>query len=334
MEKHVAILKIYQKSFEVEPIRLRSVRPFVIKEISLSKDSKIKNPSDRTAVTQFLIHKVEEAIKEANVQWLERQEGNADSDQEVPLPLVRLRVDYAGPQSGGLNYVTENPQRFSNRFVGKVANTNDVVQFYVRKKPQRRLNISADAPNEEQLDGMKDFSKIKVKDFVHEFLSVQTLDVLPEEKLADAIAAFVDKDDKLAVKNFVDSSLDSHFKGLLLTDAMTEDQIREAMRESKSDQVKMSAPAARTAAKANGNANANGNNTRTAPGYDSDFDVQEEPRAGDAGRSSDEEGRAASRRAARAAPAKGNGRAPAKSRARRKPVSDQEDSIEEEAPPA
>jgi double-strand break repair protein MRE11 len=137
--KHVAILSITGKEFHSEPIRLKSVRPFVMKEIVLAEEQAIKEKElwrkndNRTKITQYLTEIVDQLIEDAQKEWLELQdEGEVNDDIKVPRPLVRLRVEYTAPEPG--EFQCENPQRFSNRFVDRVANTTDVVQFY-RKKP-------------------------------------------------------------------------------------------------------------------------------------------------------------------------------------------------------
>ena len=136
--KHVAILTITGKEFTSEAIRLKSVRPFVMKEIVLAEERAIKEKElwrvtdNRSKITQYLIGLVDQLIEDAKREWIELQDERAEEDDiEVPLPLVRLRVEFTAPD-GVFN--CENPQRFSNRFVDKVANTNDVVQFYRKKK--------------------------------------------------------------------------------------------------------------------------------------------------------------------------------------------------------
>jgi double-strand break repair protein MRE11 len=139
--KHVAILNITGKEFTSESIRLRSVRPFIMKEIVLADERAIKEKQlwkmteNRTKITQHLMEIVDELIETAKREWLELQD-DRDQDDEVPLPLVRLRVEYTAPENG--TFHVENPQRFSNRFTKKVANTNDVVQFYRKKQTASR----------------------------------------------------------------------------------------------------------------------------------------------------------------------------------------------------
>ena len=134
--KQVSILSITGKEFKSQPIRLKTVRPFVMKEIILAEEKAlqkfIKKDNNRTDITRHLTSIVEELIQEANQEWRANQDqGEDDEDLTPPLPLIRLRVEYTAPQGG--KFDCENPQRFSSRFVGKVANTSDVIQFYRKK---------------------------------------------------------------------------------------------------------------------------------------------------------------------------------------------------------
>jgi double-strand break repair protein MRE11 len=134
--KHVAILTVTGKSFQVEKRRLKSVRPFMTRDLVLASDSRFKGldkkRDNRPELTRRLMAVVEEMIEAANNEWDEIQEGDELDEGERPLPLIRLRVEYTSPEGG--QYEIENPQRFSNRFAGKVANTNDVVYFHRKKK--------------------------------------------------------------------------------------------------------------------------------------------------------------------------------------------------------
>jgi double-strand break repair protein MRE11 len=134
--KHVAILSITGRSFEVEKIPLKTVRPFVTREIILANDKRFKGlekkQDNRQDITKRLMLIVEEMIEEANAAWQSiHGDSDMDEDEEQLLPLIRLKVEYTAPE--GSKFEVENPQRFSNRFAGKVANQNDVVYFYRKK---------------------------------------------------------------------------------------------------------------------------------------------------------------------------------------------------------
>lgn len=222
--KHVSILSITGKEMKSEPIRLRSVRPFVMREIALSEEKGAqklaRKENNRTEVTRFLMTIVEELIEEAKSDWLEMHRDEADDEEmEVPLPLVRLRVETSTPEGGSFD--CENPQRFSNRFVGKVANVNDVVQFH-RKKKNVSSRKKENELDEEAISHLATLDTVQVEQLVREFLAAQSLSILPQNSFGDAVSQFIDKDDKHAMEMFVNESLDGQIKHLLSLDRESE----------------------------------------------------------------------------------------------------------------
>jgi len=141
--KQVAILSITGKEFTSEPIHLKTVRPFIMREIVLADEKTLREvwrkEDPRAVITRHLMGIVDKMIQEAKAEWLAAQEEQDDEELEPPLPLIRLRVEYTAPDGG--RFDCENPQRFSNRFVGKVANVNDVIQFYRKKASATRKYI-------------------------------------------------------------------------------------------------------------------------------------------------------------------------------------------------
>lgn len=229
VSKHVAILSVTGREFKCEPIRLKSVRPFAMREIVLSEEKGAqkltRKDNNRTEVTRFLMTIVEELIEEARTEWLEGQDDG--EDKEVPLPLVRLRVEVSTPEGG--SYDCENPQRFSNRFVGRVANVNDVVQFHRKKKnaTSRKQDGLVDETSVSQLTTL---DTVKVEQLVRDFLSAQSLSILPQNSFGDAVSQFIDKDDKHAMEMFVNDSLDSQMKHLLSLDRDDDDEMNDEER--------------------------------------------------------------------------------------------------------
>ncbi|GAA5844842.1 hypothetical protein JCM11251_007344 [Rhodosporidiobolus azoricus] len=210
--KHVGLLRIQGKEFEFEPIRLRSVRPFVFEEVSLMEyherqEDERKKLNTKVAVNKFLKMKVNELIKRANEEWDELNPGKED---ERLLPLIRLRVDYSGGPSGDAQFEIGNPQRFGQDFVDKVANPRDIVQFH-RKSTTRKAKVTMDQPDLKDLKNAlaeaaeegEDNSKITVASLVHKYLEAQNLNVLSENLIQSAVEEFVGKGDKDAVGNWV-----------------------------------------------------------------------------------------------------------------------------------
>ncbi|KAI2473469.1 DNA repair exonuclease [Annulohypoxylon bovei var. microspora] len=214
--KHVAIVSVTGRDFKMEKRRLKSVRPFVTAEIVLANDKRFKDldkkKENRHELTKKLMDVVEEMIEEANAEWESIQE--EDTLDKRPLPLIRLKVEYTAPEGG--QYDIENPQRFSNRFQGKVANTNDVVHFYRKKTVQRKAPTDGELP-EKLLATLDEIEDIKVDKLVAEFLSAQaqSLKILPQAPFGDAVNQFVDKDDKHAMESFVSESLSEQVKQML-----------------------------------------------------------------------------------------------------------------------
>ncbi|KAI8961089.1 DNA repair exonuclease [Daldinia sp. FL1419] len=238
--KHVAVVSITGREFKVEKHRLKSVRPFMTAEIILANDKRFKGldkkKENRQELTRKLMDVVEEMIEEANAEWESIQEEDS-LDNERPLPLIRLKVEYTAPEGG--HYDIENPQRFSNRFQGKVANTNDVVYFYRKKTAQRRTAKDSELP-EGLLATLEDIDDIKVDKLVEEFLSAQaqSLKILPQAPFGDAVNQFVDKDDKHAMEAFVSESLSEQVRQMLLLEGADLDNVDDVMAKIKQDSEK------------------------------------------------------------------------------------------------
>lgn len=218
--KHVAIVSVKGKEFEVEPIRLKTVRPFIYKEIALSDDKAMRDialqADNMTKVHAYLIRTVEELISQANEEWLELQrESGSEPDEDIvpPLPLIRLRVEYTAPEGG--EYKMENPQRFSNRFADRVANTADVVSYHRKRAATSRTAKNApDLPEEDIIEKLT-LDNIKVGALVEQFLAAQSLTILPQNFFADVVGQFVDKDDKSALEDFTQQALAGQVRELI-----------------------------------------------------------------------------------------------------------------------
>lgn len=238
--KHVAIVSVTGRDFKVEPIRLKTVRPFAMKEIVLSEEKDIKKiarkDDHRAELTRHLITIVDELIEQAKAEWREMQEDD-DPEEEAPKPLIRLRVEYSAP--GGGNYDCENPQRFSNRFVEKVANVNDVIQFHRKKSSGTRPTKGvADMPEESVLAQLA-IDSVRIEKLVREFLQAQNLTILPQNSFGDAVSQFVDKDDRHAMETFVQDSLKSQVKHLMDVDKVEEDDLMDVVDQYRSKQEQL-----------------------------------------------------------------------------------------------
>lgn len=94
--RHVSLVKVQGKEFEFEPIRLRSVRPFIFEEIKLA-DVQADNPNikldSKVAVAKYLKSRVNDLIIRANEEWDELHKDDVEGEEEERLlPLIRIRV--------------------------------------------------------------------------------------------------------------------------------------------------------------------------------------------------------------------------------------------------
>ncbi len=199
-DKFNCILSINKNDYAVEKVRLKTVRPFMMEDIVLSRDSTIPKDTNNTKaqVTAFLIERVEQLIDEAKRKWINAQQFEDDQeintdDPKIPLPLIRITVEYTG-------YEVENPRRFSNRFVGSVANVNDVVQFYKKRTYAQGAKRGKSVENGELEIVETTADKISIEDLLDGYLKQEELELFPENGFNEAVKNFVEKEDKTALK--------------------------------------------------------------------------------------------------------------------------------------
>ncbi|CAD6639345.1 CEI_1a_G0042250.mRNA.1.CDS.1 [Saccharomyces cerevisiae] len=223
--KYVFILDIkYGEAPKMTPIPLETIRTFKMKSISL-QDVPHLRPHDKDATSKYLIEQVEEMIRDANEETKQKlaDDGEGDMVAELPKPLIRLRVDYSAPSNtqSSIDYQVENPRRFSNRFVGRVANGNNVVQFYKKRSPvtrSKKSGINGTSISDRDVEKLSSESggELEVQTLVNDLLNKMQLSLLPEVGLNEAVKKFVDKDEKTALKEFISHEI-SNEVGILST---------------------------------------------------------------------------------------------------------------------
>ncbi|KAH6587197.1 hypothetical protein BASA50_001330 [Batrachochytrium salamandrivorans] len=200
--KHVGILSVQGTVFAVEKVRLKTVRPFIMDEVILSKVPGLY-AKDQGTVNEFLHQKVADMIELARTNW---QELNPNIDPaNFPKPLIRLKVEYTGA------FTTFNPQRFGHFYIDKVANPKDIISFY-RKRTITKVKSSEFITLEPNLPDALD--RLTIEDLVVQYLDAQKLEILPENELADAVLNQVEKNDKDSIKVFLDRTLSETKKAI------------------------------------------------------------------------------------------------------------------------
>ena len=162
-------------------------------EIVLSSEDIDAN--DPESVIELLSSKIDQMIEKAN-----------EDNKYKMKPLIRLKVEYSG-------FATINPHRFGQRFVGRVANPNELLLFHKRRTTSSHTSSKAakDAEKDLLLRTMKPdpLDNLKIEDLIESYLyeSTKPLEILPEHELNNALTSFVDKDDKSAISEFVNKTL-------------------------------------------------------------------------------------------------------------------------------
>ncbi|KAK1260384.1 Double-strand break repair protein MRE11 [Acorus gramineus] len=194
--KHVLLLEIKGTEYRPTKIPLKSVRPFEYAEVILKDETDI-DPNDQLSVLEHLDKVVRNLIEKCS----EREA----SRSELKLPLVRIKVDYSG-------FMTINPQRFGQKYVGKVANPQDILIF--SKSATKRQTLEGKIDDSERLRP-EELNQQNIEALVAE--SNLKMEILPVNDLDIALHNFVNKDDKTAFYSCLQHNLEETRKDLMIT---------------------------------------------------------------------------------------------------------------------
>lgn len=322
IEKHVALLHIQGKEFEMKPIPLRTVRPFVLEDVVLSEAAEEEGfeLNDQIAVSKFLKSRVNALINQANKLWDDRNaRAVEDGDEPLPhmLPLVRLKVDTTGVSE------MSNPIRFGQEFQGRIANPRDVLVFHRAKRTTRSSKVTIDQPelsiDDPDLSITEKLSKVRMQTLVKEYLAAQELQLLGEAGMSDAIQMFVEKDDSHAIQTHVTAALRSLMKGVQANGEVDEGDLDNVLVKVREQHETEYAERNRTGKTAKGKGKARDEESDNASvdsmlmevdggGSDADFDNDEDPDAPRPTKKAGPKRAAATKAPAKKAPAKGRGK--------------------------
>lgn len=124
--------------------------------------------------------------------------------------LLCLTPHHPQVETTGVAELT-NISRFGEGLADKVANPTTLLQFYRRKKVERKAKNDLDHPEidlddfEGDADASGAKSKARMADLVKEYLQAQSLSVLPEMGFEEALESFIEKGSKTAIKEYVPS---------------------------------------------------------------------------------------------------------------------------------
>ena len=208
--KHVGVLNIRaDNKFKMEPIPLKSVRPFIFKTINVTDLPRVdftmmdtKKLSDK--IETELKFEVEEMMNEAELLLT----GHPDQGTR---PLLRLRVEYT-EETHQLSAA-----RFGNNFLETVCNPTDILLF--KKRPVVR-QVAADNFDAKAMGQLVEENNVTMEDLVDEYFKTQTeiknqLTVLNVKEVGKAVKVFIDKDDKDALRVTIDQGLEATYLSLM-----------------------------------------------------------------------------------------------------------------------
>ena len=203
-QKHCMLLDIQETKWKTTPIPLRSVRPFIFDNLVIKEaleDDEEENFSFK-ANMEDRSKEIERVIERRVQELLDCLDHDRDASLKEKLPLLRLRVDYSG-------YTTINSQRFGQKFVGKVANPNDIILF--TKKSADKAKEAEEGDGARGKGGAQQPMATSVEDLnalINDNLKAP-LEVLDLQDLNRALHNFVEKDNQKAFHECIEKSIAS-----------------------------------------------------------------------------------------------------------------------------
>ncbi|XP_004976963.1 double-strand break repair protein MRE11 isoform X2 [Setaria italica] len=152
------------------------------------KDEADVDPNDQASVLEHLDKTVRNLIEKSSQPTASRS--------EPKLPLVRIKVDYSG-------FSTINPQRFGQKYVGKVANPQDILIF---SKSAKKRQATGDHIDDSEKLRPEELNQQTIEALVAE--SNLKMEILPVDDLDIALHDFVNKDDKMAFYSCLQRNLE------------------------------------------------------------------------------------------------------------------------------
>ncbi|KAG2581949.1 hypothetical protein PVAP13_6KG080700 [Panicum virgatum] len=192
--KHVLLLEIKGTQYRPTKIPLQSVRPFEYVEVVL-EDQVDVDPSDEATIHAYL-HRIVSNL-------IEKVRETAASGSEPKLPLVRIKR--LNCSSGGFysGFSTINSKQFGQKYVGKVANPQDILLF---TKSGKRCKNTQESPNSSGEVDTNDLNQQTIEALISE-TNLQS-EILHLNDLNSALHDFVNNDDKTAFHSCLKQSID------------------------------------------------------------------------------------------------------------------------------
>jgi double-strand break repair protein MRE11 len=225
--KKVGILDIQGKNFRLHPVPLTQVRSFVTTEVSL-KEHRDELDADDPKIDEMVSQILEEEVRLMVLQGHEKMQqvredakaaGSNAGEEDCPLKyklakpdqvLVRIRVEHSG-------FTSLNNQRFGAKFVGAVANPDDVLLFHRKKEVNPHAKASKKRSSMQKPIAPEELERTNMEDLVKELLGApeQKLRLLNELNLSLAMEEFVEKSSAQSIPDAALEMLEGKQKKLI-----------------------------------------------------------------------------------------------------------------------
>ncbi|KAF5277199.1 hypothetical protein FQR65_LT03905 [Abscondita terminalis] len=199
--KQVALLRVHKGEFQMIPIPLKTVRPFILDELIL-EDPK----SDNYLYEKPAEQAIDQVKKKINEMITQAANQHKDKSKPIPLPLIRLKVFYHNEQQ------VFNTVRIGMQFSGRVANPDDMVKLNSCVAKEKKMKSKLDI-DEDELEEFLDVSSwaTSVEDIVSKYLNSEErrkeMTVLSTKGLVEAVSRFIKNGDSEAIGNLVDTQI-------------------------------------------------------------------------------------------------------------------------------
>ncbi|KAI7896607.1 Metallo-dependent phosphatase-like protein [Mucor mucedo] len=195
--KHVGILTIEGGTYQLDKIRLKTVRPFQFTSVVLAQVDSLR-PNDRESTEVYIEGIIEALIERAKNEWEEQQQEDSgiQPSMDMPKPLIRIRVDYTG------GYETFNPLQFGRKFNERVANADDMLKFQKAKVVRRKPVLQTEMLNDLTLAVPERLDSVRIEDLVKELIKTDMF-VLQETEIELAVTSCIEKNDSTSINRAV-----------------------------------------------------------------------------------------------------------------------------------
>lgn len=279
IDKHCGLLLIKEDQFRMEPIKLKTIRPFIFDSINLvDYQDQLKRIDVQEQVKKIVAKKVEEMIELSKTKL-------TGHPKQPTLPIIRLRIQFENEDQ------IFNSIRFGQNYMDRVANPNDMIlRQKITKKRDEIKPLDKSVMNEILED--ESSKQIRVEDIVNSYFetvgSGQKLKVLSSMCMGEIMRRLVDSGDDQAADVISGFHLERANKFLLekvpaeeeTADCLEEFQhvarktLREAIDALESGGVNEQAEAARQKFLAGNEAGRNGSSSKAGSSGGSDDDVE------------------------------------------------------------